>query len=139
MTINKDVGDWYYRWSIEELREECKRKGLSTKGDKKELVERLGKGMTSPVKEPWQMTRKEYGIVKEKLKDVHYKKVEVWLAKFKGDPYARYSLAELEGERPDLGEEYRTLRIDHHELVKRAIEEGKSVPPEVLAEYPEIQ
>jgi len=89
--------------------------------------------------EPWQMTRGEYRVAKEKLEDAHYEKVKVWLAEFKGDPNARYSQAELEKERPDLAEEYKTLRVDHHELIKRAIEEGKSVPPEVLRDYPELE
>lgn len=138
MTINKNVRDWYYRWSIEELREECKRKGLSTKGGKKELVERLGKGVASPVKEPWQMTKAEY------IESPLYSPFHDELSKSKEILEESLALANLPESirvpaRKKWQENYDFLMQGHKEWIKEALSEGKTVPPEVLAEYPEIQ
>lgn len=76
----------------------------------------------TPLKEPWQMTRAEY---------VQNKRDVLASAAGKNNPSL---LSRSQSE--DFG---RTAGMYHLEEVEQAISQGKPVPPEVLADYPDLQ
>lgn len=88
-------------------------------------------GVSQASKEPWQMTRDEY-----LLKNVAENQRRVGLmrgADLAGDKKAVRRLAR-EIDRADAAS-----RLSHRIFVRNALASGKSVPPEVLADYPDMQ
>jgi len=121
-----------------------------------------------PAKEPWQMTRKEYmakGIIPlpvdhplqvkaenaiKALKEAKKKLLDVSPHKY-GDDAIEKSLRstkvprEIKEAYNIAKKEYRSAvnaveqEADHKTLVERALAEGKPIPPEVLADYPDLK
>ncbi len=78
------------------------------------------RGSNPGIKEPWQMTKEEF---------INYIKTMP----------RRYREALIGGEGRGLVlEAYQTGKSVHQLLVERALSEGKPVPPEVLADYPDL-
>jgi hypothetical protein len=86
-------------------------------------------------KEPWQMTREEYRDYGSKL----YNKLKN--EKYVNSPFHAYSedvphewFEESMDKYPD-----NSVNQDHYRVVKKALSEGKTIPPEVLRDYPDLQ
>lgn len=76
---------------------------------------------SSATKEPWEMTRSEFEAQRETDAESN-------------SPIVLTGLAHGYGEENPIN-----LKASHRTLVKRAIEDGLPVPPEVLADYPDLQ
>ncbi|MEA3226129.1 MAG: hypothetical protein U9Q07_09275, partial [Planctomycetota bacterium] len=93
-------------------------------------------------KEPWEMTKEEWGIAhiaatKHENRDLKVKRMGALTPKSD-------SSGTIERIRLEHGVEATPIRkrgvpiVGHEAVVRKALSEGKSVPPEVLAEYPDL-
>jgi len=86
------------------------------------------------VKEPWEMTTRE--LIKKDLQDN-------WVKTSDGLYHYKFEDGTLSQPGQSLktllkGEEFSDLAETHEFTIKQAISEGKSVPPEVLKDYPDL-
>ncbi len=99
-------------------------------------------------KEPWEMTREEYRpFWRDKTKQLYQDKIASWSHGDTGPGMARYeeSVRGLAMNKADLAKLERgeiltddVLDRDHKVKVRKALSENKPVPPEVLADYPDL-
>lgn len=108
--------------------------------EEEEVVEANVHPETAPQKEAWEMTREEFEIEKPAIKGykgkfadgkeftTDLKEVTTWI-NFAGEKATGYKFANS------------TIPFDvaHKQAIQQALSEGKPVPAEVLADYPELQ
>jgi len=114
----------------------------------KEMWEKRGPGNpgSNPGKEPWQMTAKEYAKSMSTLEDRYNELLKIELKGEEYDPNSpvgreasQSAFGQLKKETGLIGLTFTDMAgMGHTAKVRLAIEEGKPVPPEVLAEYPEL-
>jgi hypothetical protein len=90
-------------------------------------------------KEPWQMTREEW-VMRNKAKPLGQQAPSYDIGKAAKEAKGKVGTPEWQADYHnriiEYGEAHATWQ--HGDLVKRAIHEGKPVPAEVLAEYPDL-
>lgn len=82
--------------------------------------------------DPWKMTREEYA------KEQRRKSLEEWQKHFAAYPGETLGRASEKAERDNESGRNEKRDYSHRNLVRHALEEGRPVPPEVLADYPDL-
>jgi len=84
------------------------------------------------VKEPWQMTKKEYVLKPiEALKEQEKKEIQPFSEKIYGRPVTYYETANYKAVE-------KRMEFEHKQAIQQSLSEGKPVPPEVLEDYPDL-
>ncbi len=131
------------------LREALAKGGLKAKGDGE------GGSSSAAAKEPWQMTRKEYAdlarhayqLRKLQRNGGNYTSASAEEGRDKGDAIPAHIWESIKGKGTKTFEggtvtglrEKIAKSLKHKEAVAAALEAGKSVPPEVLKNYPDLK
>lgn len=121
---------------------------MLTKVQRPSAIRAVSEAAVPAAKEPWQMTKQEYAQQAERLKNRYN---AIFQEKIKGtgaenDPQSpvyrnkaqdAFTQLKQETERTDIS--FGALEgMGHWANVRQALSEGKPVPPEVLADYPEL-